>query len=323
MNLLQLLLYFICKIIIYNPESQEFFFLNNAINSKPNKYDNSNIQCKQSNRINFQHIKNNILFKEQLLFPAFMDSIITNFNLIFENWTYLDYLHFCQQNNLDSCYTENVNKFVTLNMLHKLVTCKSAENGSVGAIWKIPYFWHYVEPNPRHKIKLISNGKKLSETKPPKEFSRYQSYADIDRTPYLYWSDFLTETPKYETADQGKFYSFGWCSEREMAFVSLLRILNFNANIITMGNHSTTEVFTYFIGLEKQSILFKVNVDNTFDRIDWVELEPDKKMNPSPNDWYNRKAKSRTELNRLRNLLISPKCSNRVSMQIEKYFNSY
>jgi hypothetical protein len=100
----------------------------------------------------------------------------------------------------------------------------------------------------------------------------YSSYADIDRTPLLFLGDLFTENPKYYHTKQDTFSSFGWCSEREMAFVALVSLLNYQAKVVVRGNHSWTELIVPMVKLNGDSLNFMVNVDNTFDRITWNQI---------------------------------------------------
>lgn len=252
-----------------------------------------------------------------LLLTDFINLIVARFEL--ENLNYPKFKDICLANNLDSCNPTNIKIFSTLNLIHQLLTSKSAINGSVGDILKNPYFWHYIKPNPRHEICLVLLGRKLSECKPPIGFEQYKSFADIDRTPFLYWSDLISDEPKYILENGERFYSFGWCSEREMAYVSLVTLLKFKARIITSGNHSFTEILIPMKNTKGINTNILVKADQTFDIVNWTKSIVSKNDFKIPNDWYNRKAHSNLELVKLRKLNINPISSNRIISAIRNF----
>jgi len=104
-----------------------------------------------------------------------------------------NYETFCSDNKIPAEDTIIKQQFYTFEILHKLFTSKNASNGSHGEILNIPYFWHWINPNPRYEITLLSTNQKLNTIKSPAAFSKYKSYADIDRTPYLFLSELLSE----------------------------------------------------------------------------------------------------------------------------------
>jgi hypothetical protein len=224
--------------------------------------------------------------------------------------------------------SSNLEKFFTINILHQLFTSQTASNCSTGEILNIPYQWHWIQPNPRYDIYFTSNKKLLKDTKPPKEFSKYNSYADIDRTPYLFLSDFVYPELKYYSLSCGTFSTFGWCSEREMAFVALTKLLGYQGKVIAEGNHSWSE---FIIPLELNNgefQNFRVSVDNTFNSIDWTQIESQEipKWKEYLGDsnlarWYNQKAKSKTELRNIENHLVSNKSMLRIENKLVMYLN--
>ena len=164
--------------------------------------------------------------------------------------------------------------------MHDLFTSQSATNGSKGEILNIPYMWHWVTPNPRHQISFTASKTLLQDMKPPIEFSKYNSYADIDRTPFLYLTDLVAESPKYYSESYGEFSTFGWCSEREMAFVFLFEMMGFDGKVMAEGNHSWSEFLITMNLNDKNSANFMVKVDNTFDTLNWETIQ-----NSDINNW--------------------------------------
>ena len=58
----------------------------------------------------------------------------------------------------------------------------------------------------------------------------------------MFLNDLVSISPKYHHNDCGKFYTFGWCGEREMSFVALLKNMGFSAKVVAKGIHAWTEV---------------------------------------------------------------------------------
>jgi hypothetical protein len=192
-----------------------------------------------------------------------------------------------------------------LAVIHSLVTVSSPSTGNQNPYWGIPYFWHYTNPNPRDKIILIEQKLNLSVVKPPKRFARYKSYSSIDRTPDIYWADFANEKPLYRYAGIPDFYTFGWCSEREMAFLAWLHFLSISGQIVLNGNHVWSVV-----ELEPGSGKW-LKVDNTFDRF-YVTVKPQKDETPLAK-WYNKNATAPKIISFLKLLTLTELRKNNLS----------
>ena len=212
--------------------------------------------------------------------------------------------------------------------MNELFSSLSAENGSKGRILNIPYFWHWVSPNPRHDISFSSNKTLLKATKPPIEFSKYNSFADIDRTPYLFLGDLFARKPKYFSDESGTFSSFGWCSEREMAFMALMNLFKIEGKVITSGNHSWSELIIPLKNNKDSVKNFKVTVDNTFNDIDWTIIHPTqlrswriKTATDKFAKWYNDKASSESELKRIKAHYVPKEATKRIEAQVVAYLN--
>ena len=63
-----------------------------------------------------------------------------------------DYNEFCERYHLISNNKENIRNYHFLKFLHELFTNTSASNFNASGVLEIPYFWHWVEPNPRDDI---------------------------------------------------------------------------------------------------------------------------------------------------------------------------
>lgn len=235
---------------------------------------------------------------------------------------------FCISNDLDRENPKNTEHFYTISFLHKFFTSQNATDGSRGDIVNIPYYWHWVNPNPRYDIFVNKSNLKLSDVKPPKEFSKYRSFADIDRTPYLFLSELFLEKPKYYSSLSDTFSTFGWCSEREMAFVCLLDILGYKGKVIAENNHSWSEFIIPMIDNKKETKEFKVTVDNTFDQMDWNKISPgdivkwDRYLGTSKlATWYNIKAHSEKEKEQISRFPVSNAAIKRIETDLVNYID--
>lgn len=264
----------------------------------------------------------------ELKTPFFFERLVSNHRNDFHA---VDTPHFekiFSENKLHLSDSTNVKKFYTLKILHLLFTSKSASNGSKGEILNIPYFWHWITPNPRYEIQSLKTNQKLNKIQPPKEFSKYKSYADIDRTPYLFISELLSEKPLYHTTSNGNFSTFGWCSEREMAFVCLLNSMEYKGKVITNDNHSWSEFIISMKTENNQTSTFKVKIDNTFDGFEWSPITKndisnwEKQSFQGQGNWYNLKALSETEKQKVQNLTVPISASNKIEESVVHYLKS-
>jgi len=212
--------------------------------------------------------------------------------------------HMITKSRVESCgidlkllTTLQIQNLKKLAVLHSLLSSETAQTGSINPVWGMPYFWHYTNPNPRHSIVLIATGQKLSEVKPPPGFEKYPNLAQVDRSPDLFWSDFASDKPRYHYNGLADFYTFGWCSEREMAFKAITSIMGFNCTIVISGNHVWSVV-----EIEKGSGRW-IRADHTFN----VFYHSAKPLPPTSSlgKWYNTKANSKKTLAKVRGIQIS------------------
>jgi hypothetical protein len=261
-----------------------------------------------------------------LSIPSFIRSVLKNHVKDYVVVDSIAFRDFTRNNHLNPLDSGNIEKFYSIKILHDLFTSQTASNCSKGEILNIPYQWHWVNPNPRHTIRFTENGKLLKETKAPAEFSKYNSYADIDRTPYLFLSDLFSETPKYYSASCDTFPGFGWCSEREMAFVCLLDLLNYSGKVVAEGNHSWSELLIPMRSADGKLKNFRVIVDNTFNGLNWLEIEDKdaetwkKYFGDSPlAGWYYKKAHSSAEKQRINAFIVTEKVSKTTEIRLVEY----
>jgi hypothetical protein len=194
-----------------------------------------------------------------------------------------DYHYFVKENKLQDL-PESRDIYYRIAYLHELFTSDWPEDGSRGGLLDIPYFWHWVEPNSRLEI---SKADILISSLP---VDRYASYAMVDRTPEIFLSD-LVDSMYFSHPDYGNFYTFGWCSEREMSYRSILRHWGFNSKVVAYGGHSWTEVVADFISTKGKGITLYISVDNTFNDIKWQKHSDTTKRSKEElrlERWYNK-----------------------------------
>ncbi len=265
---------------------------------------------------------------DSLTIPFFFSELCKNHQRDFYLTDSTGFNAFCSDENVNPSDSSNISKYFTIKILHSIFTSHSASNCSRGDVTNIPYQWHWIEPNPRYNIYFASGRKLLKETKPPKEFSKYRSFADIDRTPYLFISDFVSQNLKYYSATCDTFSTFGWCSEREMAFIALLKLLGYEGKVIAEGNHSWSELSISFKLNTGHFQHFKVIVDNTFNRLNLEIMSEEDSVNWKTNigssnlaGWYNQKANSKVELDNIKTHLVSAKAMARIESEIVMYLD--
>jgi hypothetical protein len=183
-------------------------------------------------------------------------------------------------------------------------------------------------PNPRYEIILTKNKQLLKDIPPTQEFSKYNYFADIDRTPYLFLSELLLEKPKYYTTTCGEFSTFGCCSEREMAFVCLMETIGYTGKVMTNGNHNWSEFIISLSSNDNKSQTTRVKVDNTFDGLEFEKIKENdiipwkQNTGDSPQaNWYNQKAHSNNQKLQLKNHMVSKEAIYRIEEIIAKYLS--
>ncbi|MFC1855735.1 hypothetical protein ACFL2A_04275 [Thermodesulfobacteriota bacterium] len=235
-----------------------------------------------------------------------------------------DYVDFCKKYNVDHDNLENQEEYFKLLFFHKVLTGTNSYDCAKGGMLDIPYMWHWITPNPRHKIIDNLTGKPLIDKRPPKAFANYKSHADIDRTPSIYLLDLVSEDAKYRHPDCGEFYTFGWCSEREMTFSLLMSLYGYKSKIIQEAIHVTSDFWVEFLDKSKKAITLIAKVDNTYDLINWKrekKLAFDSWYNDTGKikmeKWYNKKARSTKEKERVRGILVTEKAAARIEGMVQ------
>lgn len=220
----------------------------------------------------------------------------------------------------------NREKITPIVFFHLLFTSSNAVNCSKGGILDIPYFWHWVTPNPRHELIYLPSSTLLKEIKAPDGFEKYGSYADADRTPYLYLSNLVTDAPLFNHPKCGSFFTFGWCSEREMAFSNMLSQCGYKMKIKQEGIHVWSEAL---VEIEKEKAIGKIiiMVDNTFntvhfERLSIAESKWMKDFGPGAQvRWYNKKALAPDELQKVRGISVGEKAAARIEGLVDDWLH--
>lgn len=238
----------------------------------------------------------------------------------------LDFEDLCARYGLDEANPDNRRIFLQVHFLHDLLTTTSASNCARGGFLGSPYFWHWIQPNPRHEIFVLPDTVPLTKVRSCAPYTRYATFADIDRVPALYLGDLVTEEPGYYHKDCGAFFTFGWCSEREMAYTALMTAWGFPAKIWQSGIHTYSMVWCEFIKSDGATIILEVEVDNTFDSIRWGEKVPASSQaqwlsetgSGAQVDWYNAKARAPEQMEVLRGLSVGKAAENRIRNLIQQ-----
>lgn len=261
--------------------------------------------------------------------PSFLKAFIDNHLADFARLDSARFNHFCNTNNVNPKDSLNVRNYFNIEIVHRLLTSKAPVNGSVGDIISIPYYWHWVSPNPRHDIFDVETYTRLGEIKTLPLYPKYSSFADIDRTPYLFLSDLFGEFPKYRSALCDSFSTFGWCSEREMSFVFLLEMLGIEGKTIAENNHSWSLLHVKMKDGAGKQKSFKVKVDNTYDQLTWSvltktdSLQWHRYLGTAPlARWYNAQAHSQKEKERLASVRVAVSATTYIEESTIQYLQN-
>ncbi len=203
----------------------------------------------------------------------FFRKVYTNHRKGIQNHYKEQFRRFCKAYSIHPNYKPNEDLFYQILFYHKLFTSSGAIDGDRSGVLRIPYFWHWVANNPRYQIRSIRKSRRLKSIKPPPEYGKYKSFADIDRLPTLFYKDLFSPRQLYSHPDFGRFYTFGWCSEREMAFVCLVKGLGIKyGKVVVEGGHSWSEVLLTFHNRKGRKVLYLCTVDNTFDQVSFKRV---------------------------------------------------
>lgn len=189
----------------------------------------------------------------------------------------------------------NFRQYAYVQVMHNLFTAEGPVNGS-SLTGDMPYIWHWVEPNPRNFI--ILKGTYIEDI----PYEGYKSFAMADRVPNIFLTDFFSDN-KYTHPLIGSFSTFGWCSEREMSYATVMESLGFNTNIVSLGSHTWSNVSVHF---QKggDAVTFVAGVDNTYNSTVWGLQIPQVSGKNRLEDWYNLQVDK--SVNLIKNTYVSP-----------------
>lgn len=122
-----------------------------------------------------------------------------------------------------------------------------------------------------------------------------------DRTPAVFYRDWV-DTVAYRGPGGEEFYTFGWCSEREMAFAAVAWLWGYEPVIIVRGGHAFTLVAI-------EGVLYRV--DNTYGRFEVWDYGYVPRAETALELWYNRKA--RDEARQLADIPVAPQSWRRIA----------
>lgn len=254
----------------------------------------------------------------QQTIPTFFEELIEEYTYKFNAKYHNKYLELCKINNIDPLDTGNFKKFYTIFTLHKLFTNRPDE---LKNLINMPYIYNWCVPNPRKEIIFLKTGEKLKNTPPPKGFSNYKTYAEVDRTPYLLLSDLFNNTPKYYSNVFDTIYSFCWCSEREMAFTSILKCIGYkHAKIMVAYGHAVSRCIITMKNNNNELDSIEISIDNTFNNISLWKFEDN--INQWEKEfgsyklgtWYNTAIKN--DLFRIKEHVVSNKSKKRIYKEV-------
>jgi hypothetical protein len=159
---------------------------------------------------------------------------------------------------------------------------------------------------------------------PPEPYTRYRTCADVDRVPVLYLSDLVGDFPKYTHPDCGSFFTFGWCSEREMAFVAVMAEFGYRGKVRQSGIHTWSSLWCPCERSDGTRVALTAHVDNTFDTVRWEAVPAGTSLSGWLGDvgrgteiaWYNRVARSPEQSAGLRACRVSDAARDRIRRQV-------
>lgn len=257
--------------------------------------------------------------------PEFFQDIYTRYEQDYARTKNRDYVRFCRKFGLNRDNPENRRVFYQINFVHDLFTGSYCINFATGGVLGLPYVWHWTSPNPRHSITWTPNSIPLSKIKPPADFARYKTFADIDRVPSLYIGDLFSGKPKYFHPKTGEFYSFGWCSEREMAYSALMTLFGYECKVRQEGIHTWSEIWCECAGPGGSKAIICAYVDNSVDIVKWSK--PKQTLDKWRRDigsgttlkWYNDTFCSASQKKKLREMTLTRDQTRWIEKRVAKW----
>ena len=113
-----------------------------------------------------------------------------------------------------------------------------------------------------------------------------------------------------------------------MAFVLTMELLGYKGKVVSSGNHSWSAFWVTFINKEGQKQLIEMEVDNTFNGMQGNPLATESNFTAWQKDiedrklprWYNQKAHSLSEKEKVKNLIVSEPVAARIEKQVLAFF---
>jgi hypothetical protein len=170
---------------------------------------------------------------------------------------------------------------------------------------------------------------RLCDIFPPPSNSLYKSYADIDRVPSRYLGELASPSPRYYHPDCGSFHTFGWCSEREMAFVALMSLYGYIGKVYQRSIHVISSFRVEFTDTSGITRIMIADVDNTFNHISWNESTHSDR-GAWQNDigrgttiqWYNEQALSERQRDQIKSIRMTAQSIQRIDRLVKEYLQT-
>lgn len=258
--------------------------------------------------------------------PEYFLDLYNRHSIIFNQKINNTYIEMCEELELKKDSGLNKRQYSQILFLHELFTGKYCINFTSGGVFEIPYVFHWITPNPRYEIVTLPDRVKLASVSPDFEFRRYKTFADIDRIPSLFFGDLFSAKPKYYHPECGKFYTFGWCSEREMAYNALLALLGYTCKIKQEGVHTWSEIWLTFEKPDGSLSIVILLVDNSVDIVQWKKVKGINKERwlrdygkGTQINWYNRIARSENQLKKLKDMKVDDKQIQWIEKRVKKW----
>ena len=160
--------------------------------------------------------------------------------------------------------------------------------------------------------------------------AKYRTYADVDRTPALFLSDLVSASARYRHEDCGEFFTFGWCSEREMAFLALMTCLGYEGRVSQEGIHSWSELWCSLAGEDGTPVEVVAAIDNTYGTLEWTRAPEgisrrqwlEDAIQDENQRWYNATARSASQQAQLRQAAVPRAAAERIKEQVRAWLEA-
>lgn len=256
---------------------------------------------------------------------AFLDTAFVNNRPGIETRLAPRYASLCRALGVPDTAALNRDALMPLLFLHALLTTRDAVDCRTGGILATTYLWHWVSPNPRHALRRLPDSALLTRLPPPPGYGKYKSWADVDRLPALYLGDLFGYPARYWHPACGEIRTFGWCSEREMAFGALMASRGIRFKIKQEGIHVWTEVLLDLRRKDGKARPSVVALDHTFDTVEGWPLKGAAAAwardfgDGAQVGWYNQVAHSREQVRKVQALVVEPGAGIRIHERIRSW----